>query len=268
MGIKFYCPQGHKLHVKSFLAGKRGICPHCQTRVRIPRENSIRPDKPGPNSSADLFVFPQETSPQPETRDSDGEMADPSVVSVIGDGPKQAPVPDVAIGTSAPQKQRKESQAPPQRTPSQPEVPSDPLAEVPTARWYVRPVSGGEFGPAPAELMRDWIREGRVGRDSQVWREGWDNWRTADLVFDLGNVSPPVAEDTDAPAVELVGDALVNDLELDSSLPDSPLELDDNRPIRTPSNRRSKPRTSLMIVIVLGMAILGLLPILFYVISN
>ncbi|HZN36444.1 MAG TPA: hypothetical protein VFB80_21595, partial [Pirellulaceae bacterium] len=36
MGIKFHCPQGHKLNVKSFLAGKKGVCPKCGTRVRIP----------------------------------------------------------------------------------------------------------------------------------------------------------------------------------------------------------------------------------------
>ena len=36
MGIKFRCPNGHKLHVKSFLAGKRGVCPKCGVAVEIP----------------------------------------------------------------------------------------------------------------------------------------------------------------------------------------------------------------------------------------
>src|SRR4029079_6209886 len=36
MGIKFYCPNGHKMHVKNFLAGKRGLCPKCGVRVEIP----------------------------------------------------------------------------------------------------------------------------------------------------------------------------------------------------------------------------------------
>ena len=39
MGIKFHCPNGHKLNVKSFLAGKRGICPKCHVRMRIPMES-------------------------------------------------------------------------------------------------------------------------------------------------------------------------------------------------------------------------------------
>lgn len=36
MGIRFQCPSGHKLHVKTFLAGKRGICPHCGAKFTIP----------------------------------------------------------------------------------------------------------------------------------------------------------------------------------------------------------------------------------------
>ena len=39
MGIKFYCPNGHKLNVKAFLAGKRGICPHCGCKMDIPLES-------------------------------------------------------------------------------------------------------------------------------------------------------------------------------------------------------------------------------------
>ena len=36
MGIRFTCPSGHKLHVKAFLAGKRGVCPHCGAKFVIP----------------------------------------------------------------------------------------------------------------------------------------------------------------------------------------------------------------------------------------
>ena len=38
MGIRFYCPNGHKLNVKTFLAGRRGICPHCGVKLIIPTE--------------------------------------------------------------------------------------------------------------------------------------------------------------------------------------------------------------------------------------
>ena len=49
--------------------------------------------------------------------------------------------------------------------------------------WYVRPPSGGQFGPAAGELMRTWLSEGRVSADSLVWREGWRDWQEAGTVF-------------------------------------------------------------------------------------
>ncbi len=36
MGIRFECPNGHRLNVKGFLAGKRGICPDCDARFIVP----------------------------------------------------------------------------------------------------------------------------------------------------------------------------------------------------------------------------------------
>lgn len=36
MGVRFECPQGHKLHVKAHLAGQRGICPQCGARFVVP----------------------------------------------------------------------------------------------------------------------------------------------------------------------------------------------------------------------------------------
>ena len=36
MGVRFECPQGHQLHVKAHLAGKRGICPACGARFVVP----------------------------------------------------------------------------------------------------------------------------------------------------------------------------------------------------------------------------------------
>jgi len=39
MGIRFFCPNGHRLNVKSFLAGKRGVCPDCGIGVDIPMQS-------------------------------------------------------------------------------------------------------------------------------------------------------------------------------------------------------------------------------------
>ncbi|TWU28244.1 DUF4339 domain-containing protein [Bythopirellula polymerisocia] len=39
MGIRFLCPNGHKLNVKEHLAGKRGICPDCDARFLVPSKS-------------------------------------------------------------------------------------------------------------------------------------------------------------------------------------------------------------------------------------
>jgi len=40
MGIRVTCPNGHKLNIKAFQAGKRGICPHCGASFLIPVDPS------------------------------------------------------------------------------------------------------------------------------------------------------------------------------------------------------------------------------------
>lgn len=59
----------------------------------------------------------------------------------------------------------------------------DPIDEAPSAVWYVRPPSGGQYGPARGDILRKWIAEGRVTGDSHVWREGWPDWRLASEVL-------------------------------------------------------------------------------------
>lgn len=42
MGIRFLCPNGHKLNVKEFLVGKRAICPECKAKFLVPKESGVR----------------------------------------------------------------------------------------------------------------------------------------------------------------------------------------------------------------------------------
>src|SRR4051794_8805088 len=59
MGIKFLCPNGHKMNVKAFLAGKRGKCPKCGASVRIPLET------PASDSGEDLLGDTSEPTSAP-----------------------------------------------------------------------------------------------------------------------------------------------------------------------------------------------------------
>ena len=59
------------------------------------------------------------------------------------------------------------------------EAPSQIDSQSDDALWYVRPPSGGQYGPATRGEIERWKGEGRIPGESLVWREGWAEWRTA-----------------------------------------------------------------------------------------
>jgi hypothetical protein len=178
MGIKIVCPNGHKLNVKSFLAGKRGVCPQCGSKFDIPAD--AKEESPPADALAGV------------ASSSVASGAGPATVVPAPAQPVVAPVQPVADqGAYAPRS------------------PADPLAEAPEASWYVRPPSGGQYGPAKPQTMRQWIDEGRVTPDSLVWREGWPDWKIASETFPNlagpgasgpGPTSPGKETDTSAPS--------------------------------------------------------------------
>ncbi|MGI9471173.1 MAG: DUF4339 domain-containing protein [Rubripirellula sp.] len=65
------------------------------------------------------------------------------------------------------------------------------LDDDPDATWYVRPPSGGQYGPASGDILRKWIGEGRVASTALLWREGWPQWRDAsEALPELGDQLP------------------------------------------------------------------------------
>jgi hypothetical protein len=151
MGIRFYCPNGHKLNVKDFQAGQKGICPFCGVKMQIPLE-STRPSS--------------KSNPSEGDEDTEGLVVEPV-----------------------------EKKTPPAPPPVKPKAASgDPLATAGDVAWYVRPSSGGQFGPANSDLMRSWLAEGRISADSLVWRAGWRDWQEAGRVFPQLAPSPPISD--------------------------------------------------------------------------
>jgi hypothetical protein len=221
MGIRFYCPNGHRLHVKSFLAGKRGICPHCATRFRIPLDSEI------PRGSPKV---------KPDSQAAEAAAA--------ANGKRQGAVAAiVATSTEKPQGQVIN-------------LSLDPIAEAPDAVWYVRPPSGGQYGPAKGEVMRRWILEGRVSADSLVWREGWSDWTTAGPVF------PTLNSGNSTPAASLPKREAVS-LQLQPAASDSP-----SAPRQAAVTARAAPQPkSLATVIILGLIVLALVVVLVMVLS-
>lgn len=258
MGIRTTCPNGHKLNVKAFLAGLRGICPHCGASFTIPTE-STRPSSKARNGDslepqarttdlADAEAEIEISAGEPQPHAAFNQPASLSPVKRPPPLPAGAAVESYAPGGVAPAHVASEPAArqspgssdkssplaaaaptvresfgatPAQRTPSTPLGPSaahpsafpatvsttvaepeppaspapapqtpDPLSEAPNAVWYVRPASGGQFGPATNEIMRAWLKEGRIGPDSLVWREGWRDWKEASATFPQFSTDP------------------------------------------------------------------------------
>ncbi|MCG8449461.1 MAG: DUF4339 domain-containing protein [Pirellulales bacterium] len=76
MGIRFTCPNGHKIHVKAFLAGKRGICPECDAKFIIPggsNESAV----PVANGGADAVELPQAASSAPALPETSSTLLPP-----------------------------------------------------------------------------------------------------------------------------------------------------------------------------------------------
>jgi hypothetical protein len=201
MGIRFRCPNGHKLHVKSFLAGKRGICPECGVKVEIPAQSESGMVELMENSEP-----PDEAAGSRQLSSSADRVADTNAESDV-----QSARPRIELGIARPVAAGVQPDLPsapsPEGTPGdlqrplRPLVfelpqgigsasaplpvadPSDPFLQSPTSVWYVRPPQGGQYGPASSQVMRAWVEEGRVPPESQIWAEGWPEWRTANQVL-------------------------------------------------------------------------------------
>lgn len=234
MGIKFHCPNGHRLNVKSFLAGKKGICPHCGIKVDIPLQSQIGGGNApaggqGPVTQAPVSapvaggVHPAATTNQtPGAMPYNAGGGSPTTSGGMTPG-GAAPMATPWTGSPSPASQQQPTAQPYSAQPVQAQLvsaqpvqaqpahaqpvqarpvqaQSDPIADAPNAVWYVRPPSGGQFGPASGEIMRKWLGEGRVTADSLVWCEGWPDWKPATSVFPQLKASQQPVQPAAAPA--------------------------------------------------------------------
>ncbi len=150
MGIRFACHVcERRLNIKKELAGKRGICPVCAARIRIP-------------------------------------LADTDKSTPVDEKPLPAAATQSAAASSPNTSEAQQPVSSPAETPPEPSAMPDGesdsldfLTEEGEATWYVRPPSGGQYGPATSEVLKQWIEEGRVAATALLWREGWPQWRDA-----------------------------------------------------------------------------------------
>jgi len=223
MGIRFNCPNGHKLNVKAFQAGKKGICPYCGTKFVIPIQSTRKSSKEeraalraiaaassvlnplslnaAPGDTGHMPASPIQMSPPIINLTNAGDDISPlasnfsSQQGVAGTGSTSPILPNAAGSTTNTQKTIPLDKA---SAASALTRPADPFLTAGDVVWYVRPPSGGQYGPATVNIMRQWLVEGRISTDTLVWREGWRDWQLASVVFPQLQVSDPVAEVSNA----------------------------------------------------------------------
>lgn len=268
MGIRFFCPNGHKLNVKSFLAGKKGVCPHCGARMRIPLESDPQLKK-GSGGAATSGAAPEpdsaDVSPSELAAGAEGGVA---VGAASSASSTKTTAPTEAPRASGPAVASRDVGLPVGQAVSAP-VPvaaaprvADPIDEAPNAVWYVRPPTGGQYGPARGDVLRRWLGEGRVTADSYVWREGWADWLTASSVFPSLVVSGSSSAAVTLPAP---GPASMAAAPLVAPAPVAAETSAAASASRTVAPRRRDSALSLLAIIVLAVMAIGLMVALYVV---
>jgi hypothetical protein len=167
MGIKFHCPNGHKMNVKTFLAGKKGTCPKCGVTVQVPMASEGEA-APATQAKAAVAAGPvlaetlvdESAYPATGTAASAAAAGDFPSTHASGGGTNGKFVPELA------------------ETP----MPAA-IAQNPLLLWYTCTPTGDRYGPVSGEVLNKWLGEGRVSAKSLVWREGWAEWQRASTVF-------------------------------------------------------------------------------------
>lgn len=182
MGIRFACHVcGKQLNIKRDLAGRRGVCPQCQSRFRIPMEDAAQST---PVEAVRVV--------QPEAASSTGQggtavMAEQKVATqvVVSSPSASEPAAQVVVTKDVVTKDvvTEADEAGGQQSVQEVVVPRSATGSIldqePDATWYVRPPSGGQYGPASTVELQEWIAQGRVAASALLWRDGWPQWRDA-----------------------------------------------------------------------------------------
>lgn len=191
MGIVCHCPNGHRVKVKDYQAGKRGLCPTCGAKFSIPAASAAEP----PQS-----LGPADIPGEPSLPLARFVPLDPTVVATL---PRALPfgatraAAEAAAATAAPQ----ESLEPFAETMP---LGADPLSAEQTAVWSGEPASpalhatiaerpdlswriaypGGEASePVDAATMQEWLAGGQAEGAELVWRADWPEWLPVREVF-------------------------------------------------------------------------------------
>ncbi len=151
MGIRFKCHHCQApLNIKTELANKRGVCPECRGKFRIPSEDQ------------ELSLSLNEAAQAPSKALSEDE----SVIASNATNQERHPFANSQVTTNSASFDSPESES----------ITNEPL-------YFVRPPSGGEYGPAGKETIELWISQRRITGETLMCLVGTSQWKKAKEVF-------------------------------------------------------------------------------------
>jgi hypothetical protein len=238
MGIKFHCPNGHKLHVKYFLAGKKGLCPKCGVRILIPLESvdaakSVAASEPvshsvagdsAANSCRNGDITNTTALPTIDANLPDQLMGANAGLApaanfeddlVVFDSPQGAEVEFeiVAEGHASASVAAPTMPASNVASGIKPASPHDNANTI----WYVHLPTGQRWGPANTDNISQWMQQGHIPATALIWRDGWLEWKLAADAFSEPKANPisrpqpssqsPVGTLHDEPLVDVLAQA-------------------------------------------------------------
>lgn len=236
MGIRFACHVCNQpLNIKRELAGRRGICPGCASRIRIPVADA------------------EKSEPVQGVAHSSGAEIGETSGSAIPAGESHAPAaPQPSGAPAAPQPSGAPAAPQPSGAPAKPQRHEDQDEAI----WYVRPPSGGQYGPATGAVLAQWVDEGRVSATALLWREGWPQWRSAAeaLPESVAKLSPAEGTATGRPGAEPepTSQRLPNDTE-----PSRPEVVEELRSGPAPIERLQRKRAARRTRWILGLTLIA-----------
>ena len=174
MGIVTYCPNGHRMKVKDELAGKKGLCPDCGVKFRIPLKDAPAVVVAAPQGTAQVAavlpvahfvaIDPVSLAGLPRARSLEISQTPENVTSK--EARESVPVNhDIEL-----------------EEPSERQFHPTIFQNVQLA-WSITFPGGDPSDPLPAEQLQDWLEEGQATGDELVWRTDWPEWIPVRQVF-------------------------------------------------------------------------------------
>lgn len=164
MGIRFSCPHGHQLNVKSHLAGRKGRCPKCGVSVLIPN----LPDSDSTAEIPKIIVSPEKSqAAKKKSRPAEEESVKEKL----------------RVRENLQTLEKTDSREDSELFRSGKRLSSRELLADPDSVWYVQSPEGPQFGPATGAVIENWITQRRIAPNMLVWKDGWTNWIEARNAF-------------------------------------------------------------------------------------